>query len=59
MQSRAASEPGITKLLPQLGEMFLPVSLEIDLPLRIADKTNAAPAVPQNALPLTATNSGH
>ena len=41
MQSRAASEPGITKLLPQkLSEMFLPVSLEIDLPLRIADKTN-------------------
>ena len=29
------------KLLPQnLGEMFLPVSLEIDLLLRIADKTN-------------------
>ena len=41
MQSRAASELGITKLLPQkLSEMFLPVSLEIDLPLRIADKTN-------------------
>ena len=37
MQSRAASELGITKLLPQkLSEMFLPVSLEIDLPLRIA-----------------------
>ena len=41
MQSRAASELGITELLPQkLSEMFLPVSLEIDLPLRIADKTN-------------------
>ena len=41
MQSRAASELGITKLLPQkLSEMFLPVSLEIDLLLRIADKTN-------------------
>ena len=41
MQSRAASEPGIRKLLPQnLGEVFLPVSLEIDLLLRIADKTN-------------------
>ena len=40
MQSRAASELGITKLLPQTGEMFLPVSLEIDLLLRIADKTN-------------------
>ena len=41
MQSRAASELGITKLLPlKLSEMFLPVSLEIDLPLRIADKTN-------------------
>ena len=41
MQSRAASELGITKLLPQkLSEMFLPVSLEIDLPLRIADKAN-------------------
>ena len=61
MQSRAASELGITKLLPQkLSEMFLPVSLEIDLPLRIADKTNQRRTrCPPERSPLAATNSGH
>jgi hypothetical protein len=40
--------------------LFLPVSLEIDLPLRIADKTNERRTpIRQNARPLAATNSGH
>ena len=61
MQSRAAGELGITKLLPQkLSEMFLPVSLEIDLPLCIADKTNQRRTrCPLERSPLAATNSGH
>jgi hypothetical protein len=40
--------------------LFLPVSLEIDLPLRIADKTNQRRTrYPPERSPPAATNSGH